>query len=206
MTSRRSSGSRRDESSVEPTRSQNITVSCRRSASAGAIRSGEAGSSEPSAAMASSNRRRCPIDVTPSSRRSSPVSRRKTSPSMSLSRNAGIYCSSPRPRSHSTISIGVAHKRQTSGTLLSRPSVLSRLPLRLVAPSGRSGQNYALRDHNTPWARNSLICTLFTPRRPKISALWSKGACFSRASWDSGRIVAQAGARPNRGARLPRGL
>src|ERR1700739_1196680 len=32
MTSRRSSGSRRDESSVEPTRSQNITVSCRRSA------------------------------------------------------------------------------------------------------------------------------------------------------------------------------
>src|SRR6516162_10149351 len=34
MTSRRSSGSRRAESSVEPTRSQNITVSCRRSASA----------------------------------------------------------------------------------------------------------------------------------------------------------------------------
>ena len=31
MTSRKSSGSRRDESSVEPTRSQNITVSCRRS-------------------------------------------------------------------------------------------------------------------------------------------------------------------------------
>src|SRR5215469_9400506 len=32
MTSRKSSGSRRDDSGVEPTRSQNITVSCRRSA------------------------------------------------------------------------------------------------------------------------------------------------------------------------------
>jgi hypothetical protein len=36
MTSRKSSGSRRAESSVEPTRSQNMTVSCRRSTSAGA--------------------------------------------------------------------------------------------------------------------------------------------------------------------------
>jgi hypothetical protein len=35
MTSRRSSGSSRADSAVEPTRSQNITVSCRRSASAG---------------------------------------------------------------------------------------------------------------------------------------------------------------------------
>src|SRR6266852_341904 len=34
MTSRKSSGSRREDSSVEPVRSQNITVSCRRSDSA----------------------------------------------------------------------------------------------------------------------------------------------------------------------------
>ena len=40
MTSRRSSGSSRAESAVEPTRSQNITVSCRRSASTGAGGSG----------------------------------------------------------------------------------------------------------------------------------------------------------------------
>ena len=68
-----------------------------------------------SAEMASSNRRRWPIDLTPSSRRSSPVSRRKISRSMSLSRNAGAYCSSPRTRSHSATSIGVAQKRQASG-------------------------------------------------------------------------------------------
>jgi hypothetical protein len=36
MTSRKSSGSKRVDSGVEPTRSQNITVSWRRSASAGA--------------------------------------------------------------------------------------------------------------------------------------------------------------------------
>ena len=52
----------------------------------------------------------------PRGRRATAPSRRKTSPSMSLSRNAGAYCSSPRPRSHSTTSIGVAQKRQTSGT------------------------------------------------------------------------------------------
>src|SRR6266436_616246 len=51
MTSRRSSGSRRAASMVEPTRSQNITVSCRRSAAAGAEASGDAGDSVPSPAM-----------------------------------------------------------------------------------------------------------------------------------------------------------
>src|SRR3984885_12558677 len=49
MTSRRSSGSRRVESAVEPTRSQNITVSWRRSAAAPA-RAGAAGASAAAAA------------------------------------------------------------------------------------------------------------------------------------------------------------
>ncbi len=80
MTSRRSSGSSRAESAVEPTRSQNITVSCRRSASAGAGASRDAavtaaaGTAAPSAAIASSSRRRCPTEVTPRSFRSSAVS------------------------------------------------------------------------------------------------------------------------------------
>src|SRR5215469_8200702 len=118
MTARRSSGSRRAESSVEPTRSQNMTVSWRRSASLDTVvvaRSGKtsgAGRPPSIAAMASSSRRRCPIEATPSSRRSSAVSRRNTSPSISLSRNAGTYCSSPRPRSHSATSIEVVRKRE----------------------------------------------------------------------------------------------
>src|SRR5215469_16214277 len=45
MISRRSSGSRRDESAVEPTKSQNSTVSCRRSADdIGAAAGGDAAS------------------------------------------------------------------------------------------------------------------------------------------------------------------
>src|SRR5712671_4712765 len=71
MTSRRSSGSSRAASSVEPTRSQNITVSWRRSASVGAGASEGAavtaavGTAAPSAAMASSSLRRWPIAATP---------------------------------------------------------------------------------------------------------------------------------------------
>src|SRR5579863_8622390 len=51
MTSRRSSGSRRVESAVEPTRSQNITVSWRRSAAAPA-RAGAAGAAAAAVAAA----------------------------------------------------------------------------------------------------------------------------------------------------------
>ena len=116
MTSRRSSGSKRAESAVEPTRSQNITVSCRRSASPfGARVTGVSASSPdasvagtPKAAMASSSLRRWPTEVTPSSRKSSAVSRRKTAASMSLSWKVVVYCSSPSPRSQSVISIDIA--------------------------------------------------------------------------------------------------
>src|SRR5438309_9536119 len=63
MTSRRSSGSRRAASAVEPTRSQNITVSCRRSASAetapaGATCAATGGASERRAAIAARSFRR----------------------------------------------------------------------------------------------------------------------------------------------------
>jgi hypothetical protein len=80
-------------SSVEPTRSQNITVSWRRSASSGraaaAIGSVAAGTLPwSSPAMASRSLRRCPIEVMPSAVRSSAVSRGSTSASMSWAWNA----------------------------------------------------------------------------------------------------------------------
>jgi hypothetical protein len=76
ITSRRSSGSRREASAVEPARSQNITVSCRRSAPVGAGDSGgtllaATGATAPSAAIASSSLRRSPTKLMPRSFRSS---------------------------------------------------------------------------------------------------------------------------------------
>jgi len=75
--------------------------------------------------MASSRRRRCPIDATPSSRRSSAVNPHKTSPSISLSRNAGTYCWSPRPRSHSVTSIEVTRSGKSRSPLQPRRVILS---------------------------------------------------------------------------------
>src|SRR5271169_3994197 len=80
MTLLRSSGSRRVDISVEPTRSQNMTVSCRRSASVdraaetearvGLDTSGASAArvdavSDLRAAIAASSLRRCPTEVTP---------------------------------------------------------------------------------------------------------------------------------------------
>jgi hypothetical protein len=94
------------ESSVEPTRSQNITVSWRRSAPArtGAV-TAAVGASAPGAAIASSRRRRCPTKVTPRSFRSSAVRLGNTLSSISFARNAGSYCSSLSFRSQSATSI-----------------------------------------------------------------------------------------------------
>src|SRR5450631_1535788 len=108
MTSRRSSGSRRAESGVEPTRSENITVTWRRSAVslAASSVSREASDSGVGAltsvrkvAMASSNLRRCPTDPIPSSLRSSAVKLGRTVLSTLFSRNAASYCSRPSVRS-----------------------------------------------------------------------------------------------------------
>jgi hypothetical protein len=56
-----------------------------------------AGATALSAAIAASDLRRWPTEVTPMLIRSSAVSSGSTSPSTSLSRNAGAYCSSPNP-------------------------------------------------------------------------------------------------------------
>src|SRR6516165_5868518 len=108
MTSRRSSGSRRDESSVEPTRSQNMTVSCRRSARSAwlgaASGADEAGRGVMrSSSIARSRRLRCPSS-TPSFSRSASFSSGNTSVSIALSRKAGSYRSRPSPRSQLPIS------------------------------------------------------------------------------------------------------
>ena len=58
-----------------------------------------------SAAIAARSLRRWPTEVTPMLIRSSAVSSGSTSPSTSLSRNAGAYCSSPSPRSHAAMSM-----------------------------------------------------------------------------------------------------
>src|SRR5580704_11120107 len=117
MTSRRSSGSMRAERAVEPTKSENITVTWRRSARAsgaalGALdavaTSAEAAlplASARRAAIASRSLRRCPNAATPSSFRSSAVRPGRTVSSISFSRNAASYFPRPRPRSQTTMSM-----------------------------------------------------------------------------------------------------
>src|SRR5271157_3543039 len=118
MTSRMSSGSSRFERAVEPTRSQNITVNCRRSAA-----SVDEGLDERLAgfvtvsvaqrlAIALRRRLRSPR-VTPSFSRSSPVRSSRTSAPIELSRNAASYRPRLRLRSQTPMSM-VAFKIPTS--------------------------------------------------------------------------------------------
>src|SRR4051794_23285195 len=126
MTSRRSSGSSRDDSAVEPIRSQNITLSGRRSAMLSETlgcptgSTGEEGETEATdsadaawecnAAIASNRRRRWPIGTTPISLRSSVVSLGNISASTAFSWNAAAYCSRPRLFSHPPTSTAVSSR------------------------------------------------------------------------------------------------
>src|ERR1700733_430385 len=113
MISRRSSGSMRADSAVEPTRSENITVTWRRSARSSttvsafgaAVTEAFTLSSTRRAAIASRILRRCPTIPTPKSFRSSAVRFGRTVQSISFSRNAASYRSRPRLRSQAPISI-----------------------------------------------------------------------------------------------------
>src|SRR5438094_5703780 len=96
-----SSGSSRAASAVEPVRSQNSTVSCRRSPSVGGV--GAAGSR---VAIAASIRFLSPIER-PSSLRSSLVRDRTTSRPMPLAWNAGARRDRPARASHSSSVVGV---------------------------------------------------------------------------------------------------
>ena len=108
MTSRRSSGSMRADSAVEPTKSENITVTWRRSAASRALGSiagcGDTGKAPASSAIASSSFLRWPNDTTPMSLRSSLVSRPSSSMSMSLARNISAYWARPILRSQPSMS------------------------------------------------------------------------------------------------------
>ena len=115
MIPRISSGSSRAASAVEPTRSQNITVSWRRSAvslpgadgdvdTPSAIRAAGVNGAE-SRPIADKIVRRCPIKTTPSCVRSSTVSFGRTLASISFSRKAASYWPNPRLRSQSPTSI-----------------------------------------------------------------------------------------------------
>src|SRR5262249_52660070 len=102
---------------VEPTRSESITVTWRRSARAsggalGALDVLDASTEDAlllaslrRAAMASSSFTRCPIEATPSSFRISCVKPGRTVSSMSFSRNAASYFPRPRLRSQTTMSM-----------------------------------------------------------------------------------------------------
>jgi hypothetical protein len=107
----------RAESAVEPTRSENITVTWRRSALALRVRSVSARATGDGAlvfasarrtAMASSSFRRCPTMPTPRSFKSSAVKLGRTTSSIACSRNATSYCPRPRLRSQPPTSITAA--------------------------------------------------------------------------------------------------
>src|SRR4029077_13106000 len=101
MTSRRSSGSMRAESAVEPTKSENITVTWRRSASRG-LSADAPTVGVPRLATASRNFLRAPRGR-PSSLRSASVNFGNKDQSISLSAKTVWYFASPIAPSHSAI-------------------------------------------------------------------------------------------------------
>ena len=108
MISRRSSGSMRAESAVEPTKSANITVTWRRSASCRGLNSGPgtswgaAEAAPASSPIARSNLRRSPRSTTPSSSlRSSSVRSRRVEKSIRCSAKRSAYSGNPSEASHS---------------------------------------------------------------------------------------------------------
>jgi hypothetical protein len=114
MIARKSSGSSRADKAVEPTRSQNITVSWRRSAvfsrgptsgAIGALICSAVGALVPNALMAFNNRLRGPSGM-PIFSRSPSVSSGNTSSSISFSRNTDSYRCNPKRCSHALISTG----------------------------------------------------------------------------------------------------
>ena len=146
MTSRISSGSSRCDSSVEPTRSMNITVSCRRSAS----RSGGADTgadteltgdmvSSSSAAIAARTLRRGPTGR-PSSLRSSSVRCRSASKSTSFAVNASMYLSSPRRASQEAMSGMIIYLAVRNVSRRSRDGQQHSIPLFTTSPLTRQQQ------------------------------------------------------------------
>ena len=116
----------RDESAVEPTRSENITVTWRRSAASCCVTGGATGgvglggpfSTPRSSAMACSSSRRCPSDATPSSFRSWSVRSRRMAIVMSFSAKHFAYCPRPSFSSQLAVCCVAALRCAALGTLL----------------------------------------------------------------------------------------
>src|SRR6516162_2343446 len=129
MIPRRSSGSNRTDKAVEPTRSQNITVSCRRSAASCGLAPVDAeGAADvpvniPAAAkpeMALRRRLRCPSG-TLSFSRSASVSSGRISASILLARNSASYSPRPRLLSQPPTSMAALHGPERIILRLKRP-------------------------------------------------------------------------------------
>ncbi len=140
---RQSSGSSLAARPVEPTRSKNRTAIGRRSAAISKPSGGadldegggtSAGVAPDKAAIASSSLRRSPTAETPTSLRSSAVSRGNTSASILLSRNFSSYCPRRRPRSHSPTSMAALHMAQED-----IPAVLAACPAGVDGTRGQNG-------------------------------------------------------------------
>jgi hypothetical protein len=69
---------------------------------------------------------------------------------MSLSRNAGAYCSSPRPRSHWATSMGVTRNGKPQEPLQPRRGILSRLPEGYQTRRVPAGQHLRSWDERRP--------------------------------------------------------
>src|SRR6516164_5565169 len=184
-----SSGSMRAESAVEPTKSENITVTRRRSArssgetTVGALVAapddGVASASVRRAAMASRSLRRWPTTETPRSFRSSAVRFGRTVSSISLSRKAASYRPRPRLRSQTTMSM-TATQIQGWRTSSSCPEKVSREVSVHCAAGGRRSDIYS-RDliQSVPGTPKPGVCVAAGHRRTASSSDFTPLFVFS---------------------------
>ena len=120
MTSRKSSGSKRAESAVEPTRSQNITVTCRRSATSRGFGSvvvvGPAGAGAAPASSADGREHFSPVPEQDTDFLESPDQSDGgvTATSIAFSAKRSAYSDMPRFSSHSAISRNAILPRRSS--------------------------------------------------------------------------------------------
>jgi hypothetical protein len=121
--------------SAEPTRSQNITVSCRRSAAevgtaslAGAAGAGRSSPRKP--AISASSLRRCPTRFTPRSFKSSPVRSDNTATSIALLRPRAFARSSQQTRRWREMDSNLQFRARRAGVLT---GLYRRLPSKVVA-------------------------------------------------------------------------
>src|SRR5215813_3199848 len=197
MTSRKSSGSMPVESAVEPTRSANITVTWRRSASSRGLESdpgaswGVVEAAPASLAIAWSNLRRSPRGTMPSSSlRSLSVRSRRIEKSIRCSAKRSAYSDRPSEASHS-LTDGIALRvplRECLGAAGPAPQRIAR-----------GQETAAVRDFDLAYVRfgsgaditRSPSHVRFTPKSGQIADAWGRPLCangdLTRRSKSTGR-------------------